>query len=546
VNNQSGGVWDIKNDSDIRTYNGGGTAVFNNTGTFLKSGGGITTVNVPFHNLPGGVIQVQSGTLTLAGTSSSVGSTFQLSGSGILDLPNHTFQGTHSASGSGTVLLKNATIGSGGATFAFSGNTLQWADGTINTGSEALTNTGTFNISDYNYRYFSGTLNNSGTLNYAPTGGYVLLLNNATNTTVNNQSGGVWDIKNDSDIRTYNGGGTAVLNNAGTFRKSGGTGTSTVDSKFNNTGTVEVRSGTLVISNTPQLTGTSTTLIGGTWNIYGDTANATLTINSGSNIKINQGNVTLSGTESTFAKINTMEKNEGSFAILNGRNFTTGGAFTNAGNMTIDTGSTFKGGSAGTSSYTQTAGVTTVNGKMAAIVGMEGGIIKGTGTIDGNLTVNGGKIQPGNSPGTITITGNYIQSGGGTLDIEILNNGVYDQLYVNKTVTLAGTLNVSLLSGANITNGQTFTILHAINGLSSDLSTPSHFTEFTSYTGLFDKSKPLWFEASYSTNNITLTAHGSSAVPLPPSLLLLGTGLIGIGAFARRRKGENVIFSGEF
>ena len=40
-------------------------------------------------------------------------------------------------------------------------------------------------------------------------------------------------------------GATAVVNNAGTFTKSGGATTSTISTLFNNTGTVNVRAGTL-------------------------------------------------------------------------------------------------------------------------------------------------------------------------------------------------------------------------------------------------------------------------------------------------------------
>ncbi|MCF8370885.1 MAG: T9SS type A sorting domain-containing protein [Bacteroidales bacterium] len=74
---------------------------------------------------------------------------------------------------------------------------------------------------------------------------------------------------------------------------------------------------------------------------------------------------------------------------------------------------------------------------------VEGGLLKGSGSINGNVTANGGILNPGASPGCLTINGNYNLAGGATLYTEIDGSTVctdYDQLIVNGTITLAGFL----------------------------------------------------------------------------------------------------------
>ena len=78
------------------------------------------------------------------------------------------------------------------------------------------------------------------------------------------------------------------------------------------------------------------------------------------------------------------------------------------------------------------------------------GTLAGAGTIDTNV-VNQGVVSPGNlsagTVGNLIINGTYTQTSGGTLDMALGNNiKTSDQLAITGQTTLAGTLNVSLLA----------------------------------------------------------------------------------------------------
>ncbi|MDA0346725.1 MAG: hypothetical protein O3C43_13985 [Verrucomicrobia bacterium] len=82
--------------------------------------------------------------------------------------------------------------------------------------------------------------------------------------------------------------------------------------------------------------------------------------------------------------------------------------------------------------------------------GTQGGLTNAI--LTGNLTINanGGVVStawtaPGDSPGTITINGDFTQTDTGTLQIEVFGAEAgteYDQLIVNGTATLGGTLHI--------------------------------------------------------------------------------------------------------
>jgi hypothetical protein len=126
-----------------------------------------------------------------------------------------------------------------------------------------------------------------------------------------------------------------VFNNAGTFRKSGGTGTSSISDAvtFNNTGTVEVTSGTLqFVGPTAQLSRGA--LTGGTWKVSGNAA-----LQMPSPITTNAATVELSGPNSAFPAFDSLQTNSGSFTITGGRSFKTAGALNNSGLIAVGPGS---------------------------------------------------------------------------------------------------------------------------------------------------------------------------------------------------------------
>ncbi|MFO0940973.1 MAG: PKD domain-containing protein [Pirellulales bacterium] len=110
----------------------------------------------------------------------------------------------------------------------------------------------------------------------------------------------------------------------------------------------------------------------------------------------------------------------------------------------------------------QSDGTTSLPNTNGAIFVSSNATLKGTGSFTGNV-LNQGTVAPGNSPGIVTINGNYTQSSGASLQIELQGTNPtvpdFDQLFVNGAVSLAGTLDVSLLGGFNPSVGNSFKII---------------------------------------------------------------------------------------
>jgi len=302
--NQAGATFDIQADTRMDCSTGT-CGYFNNAGTVIKSAGsGTANIRRSFNNT--GAVNVNSGTLELSGggshtgdftiaagsvlefgggthsldgvsfsgdgtveitsgTVNTTGSGATVSGSTALDMSSGTLGGDGpltvngtfnwsggTISGSGSFTINGSMNISGSTTLAMSGGTLggdgpitvngtlNWSGGTISGGGSFTVNS-PLNISGSSNKYLSGrTLTNSGTTTWTGTGW--LYLNNGA--VFDNQAGATFDIQTDSQV-DCSAGTCGHFDNAGAFTKSAGSGTATFNVDLNNSGTVNVQSGTL-------------------------------------------------------------------------------------------------------------------------------------------------------------------------------------------------------------------------------------------------------------------------------------------------------------
>jgi len=205
------------------------------------------------------------------------------------------------------------------------------------------------------------------------------------------------------------------------------------------------------------------------------------------------------------------------------------GTLFNNGVVNITSGTTLNLTNSG-GSFVQTSGVTIVNGTLNSVpaVQIQGGTLSGSGTINGNV-IMGGTISPGNSPGILTINGNYTQAAFGAYVAELagLTAGTgYDQVDVNGTANLDGTLDVSLINGFTVALGDNFILM-----------------KYDSETGTFSMvdlpklGNGLMWDLSYDPGFIDLSVtSGVTTTPEPSTYLLWGAvGLLGIGIWGRRK-----------
>jgi hypothetical protein len=404
------GTFDFTGDASVST-GGYGSLSNTSTGTVEKTGGrGTSTIGLYFVNA-GGTIDAESGTLALEGQTG-----YALMNGGVLDAglggsttavlelaeaSSMPCTGSFTGSGSGTVTVGtgNLDVTSAGATFNLPGTLFKWTEGTIDVssggtftnakGSVLNLDTTNANLVLNGSNSFGGTLANSGTINAK--GGNDLILENTA--TLSNAQGATFNLTADTNI-SQAGGGT--FSNAGTFEKTKGTGTSTIStSTFSNTDTVSVKTGTVDIAATvTQVSGS--TLTAGTWTVTGSSkVHSTLDITSAGTFTTigSAARVTLSGLNTTFTNISglsTIQKG-GHFTLAAGQSFTTTGALTDNGSISLSPGSlltvsgSFTQGSTGT--LTIQLGGTTSAPTFGQLISTSG-----TVTLNGSLKVTSGVV----------------------------------------------------------------------------------------------------------------------------------------------------------
>ncbi|XHR27092.1 MAG: PEP-CTERM sorting domain-containing protein [Chthoniobacteraceae bacterium] len=219
-----------------------------------------------------------------------------------------------------------------------------------------------------------------------------------------------------------------------------------------------------------------------------------------------------------------------------------------ASSMTITGGTTSL---TGTTHSTATLSVSTGailnnNGTVDGNVGVSG-LIKGTGTVTGNLALTSGTLSPGNSPGITTVQGNFTMDASSKLVAEVTGTAAgsaYDQVKVSGNVILAGTLDLSTLTGLSL--GDTIILIDntgssTTSGYFSQIITSgSTYTigaaggtyTFTSGTAEYLINYAANADGDSVNNDVTLTV-----VPEPGTwaMLMGGMGLLTLGQRLRRR-----------
>ena len=185
--------------------------------------------------------------------------------------------------------------------------------------------------------------------------------------------------------------------------------------------------------------------------------------------------------------------------------------------------------------YVQDNGITQLtNGTLQANnVGFNFGSVQGEGTIIGQTLVNAGAIIApglgGNDAGEIDINGNFTLNGTGLFEIGALSS--FDVIDSTGVVSLGGpfsALSVSLFNSYDPNVGDFFDII-------TGSSVGGSFTNL-----LFPFLTGKAFSVAYLADRVRLQIIAAAPVPLPPSVWLMLSALLGVGFVGRRRRQAHV------
>jgi hypothetical protein len=524
-----------------------GSPSFVNAGTLRKTAGtGTTTISPPCANT--GSVQANSGTLALtlanstgsfavaAGATLSVNGTATLAASSTItgagnftvtagSLTNNgtlnvsgtnTFSGGTAVFAGGCTIANNALVVNGGTVVLNGSGTvapafLSVSDGTLQ-GSQAVTVSGPFVWS-------GGMLGSAGSATVITANGGLTMngFGNHLYATLINNSAGIWSagqigcygsalfsntpaatLDFTADGNAISGaGGNGLLVNAGTLRKTAGTGTTTVSLPCVNTASVQANSGTLALTLTNG-TGGFSVASGATFSV-----NGTATLAAGSSIT-GAGNFTVTGGLIT---------NNGALNV-SGTNTFSGGTAVFAGGCTI------------TSTLAVNGGVVGLNGSGAvapAVLNVSSGTLQGSQpvTVSGPFVWTGGALGSASSAVVVTANGGLALS------------GTIKYLYGTLVNNSAGTWSaggISCYGTALFSNTPAATL---------DLTADGTLIYLYSSSGLFANAGTLRKTAGTGTTIVSIPCANSGSVQVNSGLLSFGDSFVQTG-------GQTLLNGGNF
>ena len=468
LNNLSGALLDLAADGSISTPCGG--PGFINGGTLRKSAGTGTNFILAAPFVSTGIVDAQTGTISLNGGSGS--GLFVAETGATLAFSSATFTLTGNMTSSNAVLAGGTLSGNG----TINGR-LNWTSGTFGSGNNALTiatnallvlagtNGGNYILSE--------AVTNAGTVRMQSGNLQIAYCGGGLYGTFINLPGALVDMTADVSIGID--GCSPGFINAGTVRKSGGTGTNYITGTFITSGTVDAQTGTISLNGNDSgnglfnaAAGATLAFSGGTFAFNGNLVSSNATL-AGATLF---GNGTISGvlnwTSGTFGSgNNTLTIASNAVLILagtNGGTYALGESVTNAGIVRVQSGNLLINWCALYGTFINLPGALV---DMTADVSIgsdgcspgfynKGTVRKSAGTGTNNITgvfVNTGTVDA--QSGTISFNGT--DSGGGVFAAETGATLAFS----GGTITLAGNLISSnaVLAGATLSGNGT------INGL---------------------------------------------------------------------------------
>ena len=575
VYNLAGALWDIQTNASLycACY---GHEFFSNAGLFRKSqGSGTSTIQMSFAN--SGTVSNLVGTLNFAGNSTisgsydvAAGATIeftsgnlvmdappQISGSGLFEFIagtltlNETVPANLLLAGGSLILgpafqdhgsISNLTLN--GSTLVSSNTvtgTLSWHQGTI---AGALTVAPGAELDINGGAVLENALTNAGTVTMTGSGTLSLYNNGSTYSGgVYNLAGALWDIQTNASLycACY---GQEFFNNAGVFRKSQGSGTSTIQMSFANSGTVSNLAGAL------NFAGNST--ISGSFDVA---AGATIEFTSGKLVVDAPPQISGSGLFEFIAGTLTLNETVPANLLLAGGSLILGPAFQNHGSITNLTlsGSTLVSSNTVTGTFSWHQG--TIAGALTVAPGAEldingGVVLENILTNSGTVTMTGTGTLSLYNNGTTYLGGIY-NLPGALWDLQT-NASLYCACYGQEFFNNAGVFRKSQGSGTS-----TIQMSFANSGTVSNLVGTLNFAGNDTISGSYDVAAEATIE--FTSGNLTMDAppqvSGSGLFEfiagtltlnetVSPNLLLAGGSLILGPAFQNNGAITNLTLSG--